>query len=128
MKNDDMNFSEATQLLYEGNKVEGCSLAPESTPIFLTTAFTMGNLEDVQNIYDQKGYTYVRTRNPNRHSLAEAISYLEKGKYTLIFSSGQPCRNKVWRAKSPVQTIQAALSKSCRYRAAHTGLRKGRLS
>lgn len=88
MEEKDMVFSEATQILYEGEKIDGCELAPESTPIFLTTAFTMGDLEDVQNTYDKKGYTYIRTRNPNRKSLADAISYLEKGKYTLIFSSG----------------------------------------
>lgn len=88
MENKDMVFSEATQILYEGEKIDGCSLTPESTPIFLTTAFTMGDLQDVQDTYDKKGYTYVRTRNPNRKSLADAISYLEKGKYTLIFSSG----------------------------------------
>lgn len=88
MEKKDMNFSEATELLYEGQEIDGCGLAPESTPIFLTTAFTMGDLEDVQNTYDEKGYTYVRTRNPNRNSLAQAISYLEKGKQTLIFSSG----------------------------------------
>lgn len=88
MKEQNMNFSEATQLLYEGDGINGCSLAPESMPIFLTTAFTMGDLDDVQNTYDTKGYTYVRTRNPNRNSLGEAISYLEQGKQTLIFSSG----------------------------------------
>lgn len=88
MKDNEMIFSEATQILYEGEKIEGCSLTPESTPIFLTTAFTMGDLDDVQDTYDNKGYTYIRTRNPNRKSLADAVSYLEKGKYTLIFSSG----------------------------------------
>lgn len=88
MKEQNMNFSEATRLLYEGDGISGCSLAPESMPIFLTTAFTMGDLDDVQNTYDTKGYTYVRTRNPNRNSLGEAISYLEQGKQTLIFSSG----------------------------------------
>ncbi|UZW15458.1 aminotransferase class I/II-fold pyridoxal phosphate-dependent enzyme [Clostridium pasteurianum] len=88
MKKRNIKFSEATELLYEGEKINGCDLTPESAPIFLTTAFTMGNLENVQNTYDEKGYTYVRTRNPNRNSLAEAISFLEKGKYSLIFSSG----------------------------------------
>lgn len=84
----EMNFTEATQLLYEGEHINGCSLKPESFPLFLTTAFTMGNLADVQNTYDEKGYTYVRTRNPNRNALGEAISFLEKGTHTLIFSSG----------------------------------------
>lgn len=88
MKDNEMIFSEATQILYEGQNIDGCSITPESTPIFLTTAFTMGDLDDVQNTYDEKGYTYIRTRNPNRKSLADAVSYLEKGKDTLIFSSG----------------------------------------
>lgn len=81
-------FTEATQLLYEGEHINGCSLKPESIPLFLTTAFTMGNLTDVENTYNEKGYTYVRTRNPNRDALGKAISFLEKGTYTLIFSSG----------------------------------------
>lgn len=88
MKINDLNFSETTQLLYAGEKIDGCLLTPESIPVFLTTAFTMGDLEDVKNTYDKKGYTYIRTRNPNRKSLADVISYLEQGKYTLIFSSG----------------------------------------
>jgi len=83
-----MQFSEATDLLYEGETIKGNELKAESFPIFLTTAFTMGDLEDVQNTYDEKGYTYIRTRNPNRNALGEVISYLEKGKFTLIFSSG----------------------------------------
>jgi Cystathionine beta-lyases/cystathionine gamma-synthases len=83
-----MKFREATRLLYEGDTIEGCSLTAESTPVFLTTAFTMGDLADVHNTYDKKGYTYVRTRNPNRNSLAQVISYLEQGSCSLIFSSG----------------------------------------
>lgn len=86
MKN--LEFSEATQLLYEGRAIDGCSLKPESVPIFLTSAFNMGDLSDVQQTYDDKGYTYVRTRNPTRTSLAEVVSFLEQGEYTLIFSSG----------------------------------------
>jgi len=83
-----IEFCEATQLLYEGRKIDGCSLAPESVPIFLTSAFNMGDLSDVQKTYDEKGYTYIRTRNPTRTSLAQVVSFLEQGKYTLIFSSG----------------------------------------
>ncbi len=60
-----MNFTEATNILYQGEDRTQL-LQPESSPIYLTTAFTMGDLEDVQQTYDEKGYTYVRTRNPNR--------------------------------------------------------------
>ncbi len=88
MKEMNMDFSEATELLYQGDDIHGCSLKPEGLPIWLTSAFTMGDLEDVSNTYDTKGFTYIRTRNPNRTSLAEAVSFLEQGKETLIFSSG----------------------------------------
>lgn len=81
-------YSEATRILYEGDDRYEGEQRPESFPIFLTTAFTMGNLADVQAAYDNKDYTYIRTRNPNRFALADTISYLEQGKDTLLFSSG----------------------------------------
>ncbi len=85
---DALRFSEATELLYQGRKLDGCTLTPESPPIFMTTAFVLGDLDDVHRTYDEKGYTYVRTRNPNRTALGDAISYLEQGKFTLLFNSG----------------------------------------
>lgn len=85
---DDMSFQEDTRILYEGHAVNGMELSPESFPLFMSTAFTMGNLKDVENTYDTKGYTYIRTRNPNRKALADLISYLEQGTDTLVFSSG----------------------------------------
>ncbi len=87
-KFEDMEFSEGTRLLYEGHQVKGMELAPEAFPLFMTSAFTMGNLEDVEKAYEEKRYTYIRTRNPNRKALADVLTYLEKGEDTLIFSSG----------------------------------------
>ena len=86
MKNS-TNFTEATEILYQGEDYSQI-LKPEASPIYMTTAFTMGDLDDVQQTYDKKGYTYVRTRNPNRQSLGSLISFLEKGSNTLICSSG----------------------------------------
>ena len=77
-----------SELLHIGGQVKGMDLKPESLPLFLTTAFTMNSLTEVMDTYANKGYTYVRTRNPNRAALAEAISYLEHGEKSLIFSSG----------------------------------------
>ncbi|SFR65502.1 trans-sulfuration enzyme family protein [Anaeromicropila populeti] len=82
------NYSEATRILYEGHTIKGMSMSPEAFPLFNTTAFNMGDLNDVDKTYEEKGYTYVRTRNPNREALAQLISFLENGKKTLIFSSG----------------------------------------
>jgi len=61
---------------------------PETIPCFLTTAFTMKGFKEVQETYDTKGYTYIRTRNPNRTALGEVISCLEGGEESLVFSSG----------------------------------------
>lgn len=85
---DDISFSEDTRILYEGHHINGMNLAPEAFPLFMTSAFNMGNLDDVEHTYDTKGYTYIRTRNPNRKALADVLTYLEQGKDTLIFSSG----------------------------------------
>ncbi len=85
---DDISFNEDTRILYEGHNVNGMNLSPEAFPLFMTTAFNMGNLENVAHTYDVKGYTYIRTRNPNRKALADIITYLEQGQDTLIFSSG----------------------------------------
>lgn len=82
------NYSEATNLLYQGRKIPDCDLQPEGSALFLTSAFNLGNLDDVRHAYDTKGYTYIRTRNPNRKALADEISYLEHGEDSLIFSSG----------------------------------------
>jgi len=48
----------------------------------------MESLSKVQETAKNKGYTYIRTNHPNRTVLANAVSYLEGGESTLIFSSG----------------------------------------
>ena len=85
---DDISFSESTRLLYEGHHVNGMDISPEAFPLFMTTAFNLGNLESVEKAYENKEYTYIRTRNPNRKALADVLTFLEQGRDTLIFSSG----------------------------------------
>lgn len=86
---DSNDFSFDTAMLYTGDHVKGCDLVGESAPLFLTSAFNIfGGLDDVNTYYENKGYTYIRTRNPNRHMLADKISYLENGEESAIFSSG----------------------------------------
>ena len=84
----DFDFTLSTNLLYKGEKINGLDMNPEALPCFFTTAFTTDCLSDIKQVYVDKGYTYVRTRNPNRTALAELISYLEGGEESLIFSSG----------------------------------------
>lgn len=84
----DSIYSVDTELLYRGDRVKGMDLRPETIPLFQTTAFTADNLTAMKEIYAEKGYTYIRTRNPNRTALEDAISYLENGEKSLVFSSG----------------------------------------
>ncbi len=86
--NNPETFSRDTEYLYKGDRIEGMSLKPEVIPCFLTTAFNMDNLDDVNRVYAEHGYTYIRTRNPNRDALAEVVSFLEGGAKSDIFSSG----------------------------------------
>ena len=82
-------FKRASEILYAGESVKGMDLKkPETLPIFETTAFTMNSLSELAEVTADRGWTYSRTRNPNRAALAEAISYLEGGEASLIFASG----------------------------------------
>lgn len=83
-----MMFTEYTKALYQGELVQGMELRPEALPLFATTAFNQNTLSDVRNVYDEKGFTYIRCKNPNREALAEVVSHLEGGEETLILSSG----------------------------------------
>ena len=81
-------FSRETEILYQGAYVKGRAERPETPPIYLTTAFNVEDLDDLQSVYDVQGYTYNRTRNPNRNTLSELMTYLENGDNSIIFISG----------------------------------------
>jgi cystathionine beta-lyase/cystathionine gamma-synthase len=81
-------INRATEILYRGAHVKGRAEKPEVPPIYLATAFNVEDLDDLQSVYADNGYTYNRTGNPNRNTLAELMTYLENGEDSLIFSSG----------------------------------------
>lgn len=81
-------YAPETVQLYSGTEFPP-ELHPEAAPLFMTTAFILpGDLEDVEQNYKEKRFTYIRTRNPNRRMLEDAISALEHSEKSLIFSSG----------------------------------------
>ncbi len=61
---------------------------PINPPIYLSTAFCVDTLDELKELHKAQGYSYIRTRNPNRNMLSEMISYLEGGEQTIVFSSG----------------------------------------
>ncbi len=84
----DRKRSPETEILTRGSRLKGRRDTPEVPPIFMSTAFNVDDLEDLMSVYQEKGYAYIRTRNPNRNALAELITYLENGEDSLIFSAG----------------------------------------
>ena len=81
-------FSYETELLNQGAYIDLLASNPETAPIYLTTAFNVEDLDDLQDRYDKKGFCYNRNRNPNRAALIELMTYLEKGENSVICSSG----------------------------------------
>lgn len=78
-----------TRILEEGDIVNDRRVdTPINPPIYLSTAFCVDTLDELRDLYNEKGYSYIRTRNPNRNMLAEMVSYLEGGEESLTFSSG----------------------------------------
>lgn len=86
MAND--KFSRETEILYQGAQIKKRADCPETVPIYLSTAFNVKDLDDLEDMYAVQGYTYIRTRNPNRNALAELVTYLEKGEKSIICSCG----------------------------------------
>lgn len=81
-------FSRETEILCQGAHVTRRADCPETVPLYLSTAFNVKDLDDLQDVYSVQGYTYIRTRNANRQALADLVNYLEAGENTLICNCG----------------------------------------
>jgi cystathionine beta-lyase/cystathionine gamma-synthase len=87
-KKTDKTFAFETEILNKGAYIDLLASNPETAPIYLTTAFNVEDLDDLQARYAVKGFCYNRNRNPNRTALIELITHLEKGENSIICSSG----------------------------------------
>jgi cystathionine beta-lyase/cystathionine gamma-synthase len=81
-------YSRDTEILRQGAHLKGKRDVPETAPLYLTTAFNVEDLDALEALYEVKGYTYIRTRNPNRAALAELMTYLEGGETSIICGCG----------------------------------------
>jgi cystathionine beta-lyase/cystathionine gamma-synthase len=87
-KKRDKEYSYETELLERGAYIDKLATNPETAPIYLTTAFNVENLEELEERYAVKGFCYNRNRNPNRSALIELMTYSEKGEDSVICPSG----------------------------------------
>lgn len=81
-------FKFSTDVLSKGIYINEPATNPEATPIYMTTAFNVEDLDDLQKRYDEHGFCYNRNRNPNRSALVELMTYAENGEDSIICSSG----------------------------------------
>lgn len=87
-KESDKEFSFETEILNKGVYIKNPTTNPEVAPIFMTTAFNVEDLDDLEKRYSEHGFCYNRNRNPNRSALAELMTYLEHGEDSIACSSG----------------------------------------
>jgi len=67
---------------------------PSTPPLFLTTAFDVDGLEQLEAMTAgrESGYVYTRDGNPNHDALAADVAALEKGAAGAVFSMDEPRR------------------------------------
>lgn len=88
LKDESKSFSYETEVVHQGAYVKNLATNPEVIPVYMTTAFNVEDLAELQQRYDAQGFCYNRNRNPNRSALAELVSYAEGGEESVITGSG----------------------------------------
>ncbi|HHX92098.1 MAG TPA: PLP-dependent transferase [Clostridiales bacterium] len=81
-------YRRETELAYRGHHIPGKMDEPEADALYLTSAFNVKDLDEMEFVYDGGGFAYNRTNNPNRTALAEAMTYLESGEDSIICGRG----------------------------------------
>ncbi|MBP2659142.1 MAG: metC2 [Firmicutes bacterium] len=87
-KKTDKQFTFETDILSKGIYINDPATNPEAPPIYMTSAFNVEDLDDLQARYDAHGFCYNRNRNPNRNALIELMTYAENGEASIACSSG----------------------------------------
>lgn len=87
-KETNKKFSFETELLRSGAYTRYPVTNPENMPIYMTTAFNVEDLDDLEQRYKEKGFCYNRNRNANRSALAELLTQMENGDNAIVCSSG----------------------------------------
>lgn len=83
------NLSEAT-LAARGGWTEPFTTPTSSPPVFMTTAFDIGSLEQLDSVTSgrEKGYIYTRDGNPNHEAFASDVARLEGAEAGVVTASG----------------------------------------
>ncbi|MBM4077545.1 MAG: PLP-dependent transferase, partial [Planctomycetes bacterium] len=85
----EINRNEST-MAARGGWVSPFVTRSSSPPVYLTTAFDIESLEQLDSITSgtERGYLYTRDGNPNHEALANDVASLERAEAGTVASSG----------------------------------------
>ena len=80
----------ATQLVHAGERIPLPSGEPVATPIYATSTFTYGSMQEIDRVFsgEQQGYVYTRHGNPTLAALEQAMLTVEEGAIACVYASG----------------------------------------
>lgn len=79
-----------TKLVHAGERLPLPSGQPVSTPIYATSTFTYGSMQEIDRVFagEQPGYVYTRHGNPTLAALEQAMLAVEEGATACVYASG----------------------------------------
>jgi len=90
MTNETKKLDLTTKLVHAGERQPLPSGQSVSTPIYATSTFTYGSMEEIDRVFggEQPGYVYTRHGNPTTAALEQAMLAVEEGATACVYASG----------------------------------------
>lgn len=79
-----------TKLVHAGERQPLPAGQPVSTPIYASSTFTYGSMQEIDRVFsgEQPGYVYTRHGNPTTAALEQAMLAIEEGSTACVYASG----------------------------------------
>jgi cystathionine beta-lyase/cystathionine gamma-synthase len=90
MNDDAKKLDITTKLVHAGERLPVFGGEPVSTPIYATSTFTYGSMQEIDQVFsgEQPGYVYTRHGNPTLAALEQAMLAVEEGATACVYASG----------------------------------------
>ncbi len=116
MPDDHSNMLSDSTLAARGGWTGPFTTRTSAPPVFMTTAFDIHSLEQLDAVTSgqEKGYIYTRDGNPNHEAFANDVALLEKAEAGVVTASGMGALTAVLMAMiKSGDHILAARHKAC---------------
>ncbi len=90
MNDDAKKLDITTRLVHSGEREPMPGGQPVSTPIYATSTFTYGSMQEIDLVFagERPGYVYTRHGNPTLAALEQAMLDVEEGATACVYASG----------------------------------------